>query len=385
MAMPTGAVDFVVVGAGMAGASLAWELSASARVLLLEREVQPGYHATGRSAAAFIPSYGSANAALRTLTVASYPFLQHPPPDFSEAELLRRRGLLTIAPAENAEQLLAERDAIKPWVPDIELLQGAGALHKIPQLRDTAAASALFEADVFDMDVDALHQGYLQGLRRQGGYLQCKVQRPTIRRHGGQYLVDTGHGEVRTPVLVNAAGAWADELALQAGVQPVGLQPLRRTAVLIDPPPGADVADWPLLLAQDESFYAKPDAGALLVSPADEHPSAPVDAQPEELDIAYAVHNVQQALHLEQPRVRHAWAGLRSFVSDRTPVIGEAADQPGFFWLCGQGGHGIQTAPAAAALAAALLLQQSLPPELARTNFDPAWVSPRRLRASAVQ
>lgn len=375
--------DFAVVGAGIAGASVAWALSASARVLLLERETQPGYHATGRSAAAFIPSYGFQNPALRTLTLASTAFFEQPPDGFATATLLHKRGLLTIAPDKARRTLTAEHDALVASFPDVQLLHGNAVQAQLPGLRTEAAAHALFEPGVFDIDVDALHQGYLRGLKQQGGQLLCAVNISALHRTAGSYQMTTNRGVFEAPVVVNSCGAWTDELAALAGVSPIGLQPMRRTAVRIDPPPGMAVDDWPLLLARDESFYAKPDAGALLVSPADEHPSAPVDAQPEELDIAYAVHHAQQALQIDEPRVRQSWAGLRCFVADRTPVIGADPDHPGFFWLCGQGGHGIQTAPAASQLAAAMLLGDALPAAQMTLGMNPNWVAPERLRVGA--
>lgn len=373
-------LDVIVVGAGMAGASLAFELSAGASVLLLEREEQPGYHSTGRSAAAFIPSYGHTNPALFGLTQASRSFLETPQAGFSDEALLRQRGLLTVASLDSGDALQKEFMQVREIVADAELLAPAAALAKVSALRPNFANQALFEPEVFDIDVHALHQAYLRGFRLRGGVLSCSIQITDVAYRGGQFVVETNQEAVTAPLLVNASGAWADVLAVQAGVAPVGLQPLRRTAVRIDPPEHAKVDDWPLLLAQDGSFYAKPDAGALMVSPADEHPSAPTDAQPEELDIAYAVHHVQQALAIEQPKVLHAWAGLRSFVADRTPVIGFDPDHAGFFWLCGQGGHGIQTAPACAKLASSLLLDHAVPACFDGTDFSADWVSPARLR-----
>lgn len=375
-------IEVIVVGAGMAGASVAFEVSAQASVLLLEREEQPGYHSTGRSAAAFIPSYGHSNLALRSLTLDSRSFLENPSNDFSPVALLRQRGLLTVAGSNSDESIRAEYNQLSSIVPSLEVLHDDAVLAKVSALRPDWVRSALFEPEVFDIDVDALHQGYLRGLRARGSQLQCAVQIKKIQYYQGQYLVATNVGDFTAPLLVNASGAWADEVATQAGVAPIGLQPLRRTAVLIDPPPGVTVDDWPLLLAQDQSFYAKPDAGALLVSPADEHPSPPVDARPEELDIAYAVHHAQQALQIEQPRVRQSWAGLRCFVADRSPAIGFDPDHPGFFWLCGQGGHGIQTAPSSARLAAALLLGESVPSTLSGEVFAADWVAPARLRGT---
>ncbi len=376
-------VDIIVVGAGMAGASVAYEASAQASVLLLEREAQPGYHSTGRSAAAFIPSYGHNNLALRQLTLASRSFLENPGTSFCEVPLLRQRGLLTIAEAGNSAALQAEYDGLAGIVSGLELLGPEAVRAKLPIMRAAFSQCALYESDVFDIEVDALHQGYLRGLRSRGGELHCAVEIKNIQRHQNRFQVTTNRGSFSAATLVNAAGAWADEVATLAGVAPIGLQPMRRTAVLVDPPLGVSVEDWPLVLDHDGSFYAKPDAGALLISPVDEHPSSPMDAHPEELDIAYAVHHAQQALQLENPHVRHSWAGLRCFVQDRTPVIGFDSDHPGFFWLCGQGGHGIQTAPASARLAAALLFEGSVASALEGYDFSLDLVLPARLRGNS--
>jgi len=365
----------------MAGASIAGELSGQARVLLLEREEQPGYHSTGRSAAAFIPSYGYDNPSLRLLTNCSLSFLQQPPDIFQIPSILHPRGLLTLAPPGQEAAAETEFEHLRRAIPGLVRADPDFIRGKIPLVRDEYLAAGWYEPDVFDMDVHALHEGYLRTLRQHGGRLVNRAAINTIQRSGDQWQVVTTEAAYSAPLLVNAAGAWADEVAALSGVKGIGLMPLRRTAVLLDPPAGCDVSGWPLVLASDGSFYLKPDAGLILASPADEHPSQACDAQPEELDIAYAVHYAQQALQLEVRQVKHSWAGLRNFVADRSPVIGAAADVDGFFWLAGQGGHGIQTAPAAARLAAGLLLHNRIPDDLEQAGFDPAWVSPRRLQA----
>jgi D-arginine dehydrogenase len=373
------AFDIIIIGAGMAGASVARELSGQARVLLLEREQQPGYHSTGRSAAAFIPSYGADNPALRLLTNHSLDVMLEPPAELGCGELLRRRGLLTLCTPDDASELEREYARHLAAVPSLLLADSDFIRMQVPLVTDDYAQGGWFEQDVYDIDVHALHEGYLRDLRRRGGQTVNAVDIQNISREKDLWHIATADATYCAPVLVNAAGAWADQIAALAGVQTIGLAPLRRTAVLLDPPAGCDVSAWPVVMASDGSFYFKPDAGLILVSPADEHPSAPCDAQPEELDIAYAVHFAQQALQLEVRQVKHSWAGLRNFAPDRTPVIGFAADSEGFFWLAGQGGHGIQTAPAAAKLAASLLLQRGLPADLEDAGFDLGWVSPLRL------
>jgi len=367
----------------MAGASLAAELSASARVLLLEREEQPGYHSTGRSAAAYIPSYGHDNAGLRVLTECSLAFLQQPPDIFQVPTVLHPRGLLTLAPPGQESAAEAEFERLRHLIPNLGRVDGELIRQKIPLVREDYLNFGWYEPDVFDMDVHVLHEGYLRTLRRRGGQLVTRAEITRLRRRGGLWQVSTRENQFSAALIVNAAGAWADEVASLAGVNTVGLMPLRRTVVLLEPPETCDVSGWPLLLASDGSFYLKPDAGLILVSPADEHPSQPCDARPDEIDIACAVHHAQQALQVEFRTVKHSWSGLRNFVADRTPVIGFAPDAEGFFWLAGQGGHGIQTAPAAARVAASILLGQEMPADFARLGFDADWVSPSRLARDA--
>lgn len=370
--------DIIVVGAGIAGASVARELSESASVILLEREAQVGYHSTGRSAAAFIPSYEWNNPALRLLTACSYSLFEAPPPDFQCPELLNRRGLLTLLPPGDAALLDEAHQRLQSEIPSLQRLTPEQTRAHIPYLRDEYARGAWFEPDVFDIDVDALHQGYLRDFRRQGGQLRTDAGVTGVRRYPGRWEVTSDAGTFTAPLLVNAAGAWADGLAAMAGVKTVGLEPRRRTAILVSPPEGSDVASWPLAICADGSFYFKPDANMLLVSPADENLSQACDARPEELDIAYAAHFAEKALEMEVKQVAHSWAGLRNFVADRSPVIGAATDDPDFFWLAAQGGHGIQIAPAAARLAAALVRGDPVPEDLMAAGFDHAWTSPLR-------
>ena len=374
--------DVIVVGAGMAGASVAAEASSHARVLLLEREEQPGYHATGRSAAAFIPSYGYENPALRTLTLCSHDFLAKPPAIFQVETLLHRRGLLSLCPPGGATAFEQQFNSVQKHFPTISRVDREAIRQHIPIVKDDYSALGSFESEVSDIDVHALHEGYLRAFRHQGGSLLSKVNISSLIHRAGCWRVETSHGVYSAPLLVNAAGAWADELAQLAGVNAIGLTPLRRTAVLLEPPAGCDVSQWPLVMAADGSFYLKPDAGVILASPADEHPSPACDAQPEEIDIAFAVDFVEKALQLQVRQVKHSWAGLRSFVADRTPVIGFDPRSEGFFWLVGQGGHGIQIAPAASRLASALLLGNAVPDDLQAIGFQPEWVWPKRFNST---
>ncbi len=367
--------DIVVIGAGIAGASAAAELASTHRVVLLEREGVPGYHSTGRSAALFSEIYGGQ--AVRALSRASRDFFFAPPEGFAAYPLVKRRGALYIA---NAQQIPAlDRFLANPDVqPGVERITPEKALALCPILKPEHVRAALFETAASDVDVNALHAGYLTLFKQRGGTLVTNAELQALEHQRGLWSARTNAGEYLASVVVNAAGAWADDIGAKAGAAPQSVQPLRRTAVLIELSDGLDARNWPMTIDIDESFYFKPDAGLLLVSPADETPLAPCDVQPDELDVAVAIDRFEQVTNLKVHRIRRKWAGLRSFAPDREPVIGFDPDRAGFFWLAGQGGYGIQTAPAAARLSAALIRGEGLPASL--RGFDPAWVSPARSR-----
>jgi D-arginine dehydrogenase len=343
------AFDAIVIGAGIAGATAAAHLGATRRVALLEAEESAGYHATGRSAAIWIRNYGSADA--RILTAASRTFFESPPPGFAEAPLMRPRAVVHLAPPDQVDQLramIAEAD-------DMREIGLAEVQAMVPALRPGYAALAAIESDCFDIDVAALHQGFLRQARAAGGTLALRSRAGRIWREAGAWHAETSDGSVfAAPVVVNAAGAWGDAVARLAGLDPIGLQPKRRTACIVDP--GAhDCADWPLLGDAGHGWYVRAEARRkLMVSPADETDSEPCDAQPDEYDVAVAIDRMQQALDIPVARVEHRWAGLRSFTPDRGLAIGQGTER-GFFWMVGQGGYGMQTAPAAGALLAALV------------------------------
>ena len=375
-------LDIIIIGAGMTGASIAYEVSKYANVLLLEREEHPGYHSTGRSAAAFIPSYGRDNPALKALTDASLDFLLNPPDEFSPSTFLKRRGLLTLAREENSALLVNEYELLKSVAPNIQqLTDNQLQTFEIP-LTSAYRRNALFEPDVYDIDVHGLHQSYLKGFVSNGGALlcNCEVISSEYSKNAWQVNVRTGTQNIshKAPIVVNASGAWGDKIAEISNIAALDLTPMRRTAILLAPPKSVDVSNWPLAMAAGEHYYFKPDAGKIMLSPADEHPCAPSDVQPEELDIAYAAHFAEKSLGLDHSSINHTWAGLRTFTPDRTPAIGYTADHPGFFWSVGQGGHGIQTAPAAAQLAAHLLLGNEQPSTLQKQDFQASWVTPER-------
>jgi D-arginine dehydrogenase len=369
--------DFLVIGAGIAGASVGYELAASAQVVVLERELQAGYHATGRSAALFSEIYG--NAPVRALSRASRDFLYAPPPSFSEIPLLRPRGVLYIATAAERAEIEAFRGA--PDVADeTREISTAEALQLVPVIRPECAVYCLYEPDAMDVEAANLHQSYLKGLRHRGSRVVTNCAITSIEYSSGQWSVRTGDETFMAPILINAAGAWVDEVAQLAGVRAIGIEPKRRTALLIQPPAEVHVDRWPMVLDMAETYYFKPDAGKLLVSPADETPSPPCDAQPDDLDVAVAVDRLEHATTLSVQRVTHSWAGLRSFAADRSPVAGFDPDSKGFFWLAGQGGYGFQTAPALSRTAAALAKQQQIPQDILAHGVEEGALSPRRLR-----
>ena len=364
--------DILVIGAGIAGASVADALAPSAQVIVLEQEERPGMHSTGRSAALFSETYG--NEVIRSLSRSSRAFLADPPPGFSETALIRPRGTLYIASADRLEALRElEVDAGA-----FERLSGAEARRRVPILRPESSAEALYEAGAMDIDVDALHQGFLRRLRPAGGQIVTDASVTALRRAAGRWIATTSRGDFSAPIVVNAAGAWADRVAALAGLAPLGLQPKRRTAALIDGPTDFDFAGWPLVIDVDETVYFKPDAGRLLLSPADETDTEPGDAQPDDLDVAIAVDRLEHMTTLSVRRVAHRWAGLRTFAPDRTPVCGFDPRAEDFFWLAGQGGYGIQTSPALARLAARLVLR--MPGELAELETA---LAPDRLASPA--
>ena len=365
--METQTFDILVIGAGIAGATAAAHLGADLRVALIEAEEAAGYHSTGRSAAMWIQNYGPTT--VRVMTGLSRGFFEAPPPGFSDTPLMYRRPVLFIAPEEQLPQfraMLASGLGLREIAP-----REAEAI--VPALRPGWTRGAATEADAFDMDVAALHQGFLRQLRARGGVMALRSRAGRIERRDGLWHVEvTGGARFAAPVLVNAAGAWGDEVARIAGVVPLGLQPKRRTGVIIDPAPWA-VADWPMINDVAHTWYARPEARTkMMVSPADETDLHPQDAQPDELDVAIAIDRMQQAMAVEVRRVEHAWAGLRTFTPDRELAIGWDDAAEGFFWSVGQGGYGIQTSPAAGQLVADLVTGRApgaLEPLL--TTLDP--------------
>ncbi|WP_417672149.1 NAD(P)/FAD-dependent oxidoreductase [Roseibium sp.] len=346
--------DFLIIGGGIAGAGAAARLAPHASVILLEMEDALGRHATGRSAAIYIRNYG--NQTLRALNAASEPVLKQPE-GISEESLLTPRGEMLVATEDELDQFNAYLEGAE----GMEALTPDQAVELFPLLKREAIAAAAIEHDAQDIDVDRLLQGFARLAKKHGAKFETDAPAQTIRRDNGLWHVETPKGSFQAPVLINAAGAWADTVAGLAGVAKVGLVPMRRSAAIVPPPDGVDVTRWPLVASASESWYAKPDAGKLMVSPADEDPVEPHDAWPDDMVLAEGLYRFEQAVTMPVTRVERSWAGLRSFVSDRTPVVGFAPDAEGFFWLAGQGGYGVQTAPALSQLTADLCLGHPSP------------------------
>lgn len=346
--------DFIIVGGGIAGASLAYELSKSASVRLLEREQAYGYHASGRSAATYIELLH--HPMIVQLSQASLTFLQQPDPDFCAHPLLQPCPCLIIANAQEHAALRRAYDQALAAGTYVRWLEADALKQLLPYLNDQARYG-LLEVNAQRIDVDALLQGYLKGARRQSAQTCTSAELTHLQWRKDHWHLSLNKGEtLGAKVLINAAGAWGDTIAEMAGLPPIGLTPKRRTLIQFDPPQGAQLDQWPILGDVSGSFYLLADAGKLLASPADATPSPPCDASPDELDVATAAYQVEQHLDLQVTRIQHRWAGLRTFSEDGLPLLGYDPLHPHFFWLAAQGGFGVQTAPALAKMATQLLM-----------------------------
>lgn len=359
--------DVAVIGGGVAGLSLAAGLAATRKVVVLEAESALGYHATGRSGAVFGRSYG--NETILKLNRISADFFDTPPPDFADYPLIRPRPWLIVAREDQLK--MAEK-----WVHLSAHLKSVEA-SEVPDasaglLKRGYAALGLLDQGCGDLDVHGLIEGYRRAIKRFGGEIVVSACVNAIAQHGRSWSLETTAGKFSAPLIANTAGAWADNISGLIGLDPLGLQPYRRSAALIAPPSRVDLNHQPVVLDAEEQFYFKPDAGKLMVSSADETPSPPCDAQPEEIDIALAIDRYQTATDCEVRRVEHRWAGLRTFAPDRTPVVGLDPRREGLLWIAGQGGYGIQIAPALSELAVKLVNGECVDQNLA------AALDPRR-------
>ena len=366
-----GSPDILVIGGGIAGLSAGAALSEHARVLVLEAEEQIGFHSSGRSATML--HYALGDRLVRGLTLASRPFFDAPPEAFREVPVGRRMPVLVYA-REDEREALDALDAELSLFVSLEKLDAQGVHELCPLLREEMRYG-IADRDGIRLDPHALLQGNLRQLRDRGGELQTGQRVARVERRSGAWHVTSEAGAAfSAPVLVNAAGAWADEVARMAGTRPIGLQPTRRTIITFDAPPGTDLDPLPFAKTVGDELYFAPESGRLFASPMDEVRTDPCDAQPEEFEVALAAHRMEERTRVRVERIQSRWAGLRSFSPDRHPVAGFAPDSDGFFWLAGQGGFGLQTSPAMAAITASLIAGTPWPV----ADVSPDALSPRR-------
>lgn len=370
-----GRLRVAVIGGGMAGLSCAAHLATHADVTVLEAESQPGYHSSGRSAASYIEPY--INEKVQALTVASRPFFEAPPASFASAPLVSPRADVLIADPARAHLVDGYLARWRALCPDLAEISPALARERMPLLRPASVARAVADPHVMDIDVHGLLDGFRRALLASHGRLLTNSRVEGLERRDGVWHLAAGAHRLEVDVVVNAGGAWGERIAALAGARSVGLVPKRRTAVILGSQ-GHDVTQWPIVHEIEGRFYFKPDAGRILLSPADETPCEPCDAQPDEWDVAVAIERFEEAVDMQVRRVEHRWAGLRSFVPDRMPVVGFDAVADGFFWLVGQGGAGIQTAPAMGRLSAALVRGESMPADIAARGVRVEDLSPGR-------
>ena len=370
--------DFIIIGGGIAGASTGFWLSQHGKVLVLERESHPAYHSTGRSAALYTAAYGTPQ--VRALTLASRAFFDQPPAGFCEHPLLTPRGEMTVDFNGDPAELDSQYLSAKATVAQVQRLTVDEACARLPILRREKVHGAIYDPTACDIDTDALHQGYLRGIRRNHGEVHTDCQVLGLERDANNvWQVQTNGQTFSAPVIINAAGAWADKIGALAGARSLGLQPKRRAAFIFAGPEGVDIHQWPMLVSLDESFYMKPDAGMFLGSPANADPVEPHDVQPEELDIAMGIYQIEEATTLTIRRPTRTWAGLRSFVADGDLLSGFDAQVPGLFWVAAQGGYGIQTSPAMGQASAALVRGLPLPEQLRQFGLSSNMLAPARL------
>lgn len=367
-------IDYLIIGAGISGAAAAYELSTHGKVALVDAESRAGYHSTGRSAAMYTPNYGGL--LIRKICRLSHAFLNSPPADFCAHPLLQSRGMMTVA-SPGQEEAMASK------------LAGGGAeyvamdtdqtLAMAPFLRRQRVLGAIYEAAVAGIDVDALHQGFLGGMRQRGGTLLLEHGVSALYRQANGWEVVVGGRRLQARVVINAAGAWADEIGRMAGSASVGLVPKRRTAILVDPPEGIDLAGVPAIDFMGINNYIIPNAGQLMVSPGDETPVEPQDIQTDDMEVAVLVDWLEKQTNIEVRRLNHQWAGLRSFVGDGVPVVGFDATVEDFFWLAGQGGYGIMMSSCLARATASLITERQLPRDFLDAGIGEREISPARI------
>jgi D-arginine dehydrogenase len=369
--------DVIVIGGGIAGVSIGYELAADRSVALLEMEATLAFHTTGRSVATFLESYGGRT--IRLLTTSSRTFMEDPPDGF-DRPLLKPLPLVWVAPHDDLDDLRSMQQAVTEFVPDVRAVSADEVVELTKVIRRDWVGGGLVEPGASEIDVAALHGGYARGLRARGGEIHTSAGVASMKRAGNAWQITDRAGNSHVAaVVVNAAGSWCDLVAETAGARPVGIHPLRRTVFTIAAPTALDPLGIPLVADVAGTFYFKPEGPQILCSPADEVPSAPCDARPDELDIAKAIEVINAATTLDIRHVRSSWAGLRNFVADRSPVAGFDDQLDGFFWFVGQGGYGIQISPALARAGASLVRSGVLPDGLTARGLEPAVLDRRRL------
>jgi D-arginine dehydrogenase len=368
--------DFLVIGGGIAGASAAYELAAHGSVVLLETETSTSYHTTGRSAALFTRNYGGP--AVRKINAASETFFRSPPVGFCDLPLLSPRGALTVAPP-GQEATLDDLIALSEPGEEVVDISSQAALEMVPFLRRERIARAVYEENVTDIDVATLHLSYIKGAKARGAEIHTKHPVTSLKRQAGCWLVSTPKVDFQAATIINAAGAWADQVGTLAGARSIGLVPKRRSAIIVDAPTDIAVANLPCIDFVGAGAYIKPEAGHLMVSPGDATPDVPHDVRPDDMDIAVLVDWLETETRVEVSRVQTSWAGLRSFVVDDAPVLGFDPEVPGFFWLAGQGGFGIMMSPTLAIETASLCTTGKLSAEIAASGLQETDLAPSRL------
>ncbi len=362
--------DIIIIGAGIAGASLANELSSNHSVILLEAETQPGYHSTGRSAAVFLPTSGPG--LILSLVHASGDFFHNTPQGFCEHPLLSPRTTMMIAKSGDDEHFDL---GLSNGMQEISTTQ---ALEKVPAINTQNYTKFSIDPQTFDIDVDALLAAHIKRLKKNAGQLVTNAQVIKLGHHNNLWTVTTKQQEFNAPIIVNAAGAWADHVAELAGLKALSIQPKRRSAALIDVSDKWDVSHWPFVIAAGDRFYFRPIGKKLMISPADQTPVEPHDAWADDMALAHAMEDFQQATGFEVTHLEHTWAGLRSFAPDEHPVIGFDPRAKGFFWLAGQGGYGIETSPAISRIASAFIAQQNIPADIKALGIEQSSLHPER-------
>ena len=369
--------DFLVIGGGIAGASVAYELSGTGTVALLEMENALGYHSTGRSAAIMSENYGPA--LWSRLVTASRPFLENPPDGFASVPLVTPRGALFLAQSHEESALHDQARELERRGARFEIAEGADVARFCPVIRQSEFGLGLYEPDCKNVDTDALLSGYIRGMRARRGKAFTNAPAQKISFKGGVWKVVTSQGSFEAPIIVNAAGGWVQQVAALAGLGHRNVVPFRRTAITFDPPAGSEIQNWPMTFDVAETFYFKPEAGRIMVSPVDMEPSAPCDAQADELEVAIAVEQIERCTTMQVSNIKHKWGGLRTFAPDHEPVIGADPEHDSFIWLAGQGGNGVMASAASARLAAGIATGQGVPADIGMLGITSENVSPGRI------